>query len=187
MEPRTGESVPRFSIRQLLTATALVALGCLALLKSSTLLASGMLGGVALSLVAAIVLAIYRSADSRAFWVGFAIFGWSYLLFCYGPIFTNNNGPFGWRFVTARLATALYDRIHESNGVQPTAAYTTAVADPFGAPPTPPTAVFAPMPMPMPGQDRGNFLNVAHSLWTLMIAWGGGWFALWARRGSTKS
>jgi hypothetical protein len=32
------------------------------------------------------------------------------------------------------------------------------------------------------GPDRESFLNVAHSLWAMLIAWGGGWFALWARR-----
>jgi len=48
---------------------------------------------VALALIAAVVLAIYRSGDRRAFWLGFAIFGWSYLLLCYGSIFNQNNSP----------------------------------------------------------------------------------------------
>jgi len=98
--------MPRFSIRQLLIATALVAVGCLAILNATPIVASAMMGAVALLLVAAIVLSIYRTGDKRAFWIGFAIFGWSYLLLCYGPIFTENNSPFGWtRLVTGRLLT----------------------------------------------------------------------------------
>jgi hypothetical protein len=110
--------MPRFTIRQLLAATALVAFGCLALLKSSSFLAAAMLGAVALALIAAVLLAIYRVGDRRAFWLGFAIFGWSYLLLCYGSIFKDNNSPIGWsRLVTGQLAMALYDRIHTSPGI----------------------------------------------------------------------
>jgi hypothetical protein len=203
--------MPRFSIRQLFAATALVAVGCLALVKPSALLAATMMGVVALALLAAVVFTIYRSGDKRAFWLGFAVFGWSYLLLCYGPIFTENNSPFGWtRLVTARLATALYDRIHGSTVAQPTrfiTTYTTAV-DPFGAPPPlPPPTPGVPPPAPSgamtvqvapyapswpvtlqmaTGPDRADFLNAAHSLWALLIALCGGWFAAWASRGSSR-
>jgi hypothetical protein len=196
--------MPRFSIRQLLVATALVAFGCLALLKSSSFLAAAMMGTVALVLVAAAVLAIYRAGDLRAFWLGFAIFGWSYLLLCYGSIFNENNSPIGWRrIITGQLATALYDRIYASAAIQPTIAHPTDPfrapppsaaypADPFGAPPPsmaggpfgtgtgPQTIQIATGPNPV------DFLNVAHSLWATLIAFGGGWFAAWVQRGTHK-
>src|SRR5438876_2766461 len=106
--------MPRFTIRKLLAATAVVALGCLALLKSSDMVAAAMMGAVALMLMAGIVLAIYRLGDARAFWIGFAVFGWSYLFLCYGPVYTEDDSPFGsTRIVTGRLAGALYARMHK--------------------------------------------------------------------------
>jgi hypothetical protein len=190
--------MPRFSIRQMLIATAVVAAGCFALINASSIVAAAMSGAVALLLVAAVVLSIYRTDDKRAFWIGFAIFGWSYLLLCYGPIFTENNSPFGWtRLVTGRLATALYDRIHGTTGVQVASFANSYPTNPY---PGVPITVFVPSPpppMPVPvaagpavpvaaGPDRVDFLNVAHSLWALTIALGGGWFAAWASRGRHK-
>jgi len=196
--------MPRFSIRQLLAATAIVAVGCLALVKPSALLAAVTMGVVALALLAAVILSIYRSGDKGAFWLGFTIFGWSYLLLCYGPIFTENNSPFGWnRLITARLATALYDRIHGSAVVQPTVVFTTTFVPVGAPPPRPPPTPGVPQPAPSgamtvqvappapswpvtlqtaTGPDRSDFLNAAHSLWALSIALCGGWFAAWASR-----
>jgi len=149
--------------------------------------------------MAAVILSIYRSGDKRAFWLGFAVFGWSYLLLCYGPIFAENSSPFGWtRLITGRLATALYDRIHGSAPTQAAFVYTTTAA-PAGAPtPLPPTRI---VPQPAgsltlqvkpyapavtvqlaTAPDRSDFLNAAHSLWALLIALCGGWFAAWASR-----
>jgi len=185
----------RFSIRQLLAATAVVAFGCFALVKASPIVAASTTGIVALILVAAAFLAIYRAGDKRAFWLGFATFGWTYLLLCYGPIFTENNSPFGLtRLITAQLATALYDRIHGPAVVQPTVVYTTTFA-PLGAPPPLPPTPGVPQPAPSwpvtlqmaAGSDRSDFLNVAHSLWALSLAFCGGWFALWASRSRNRS
>ena len=182
--------MPRFSIRHLLIATAVIAVGCFALLNASPIVAAAMTGAVALLLVATVVLSIYRTGDKRAFWIGFAIFGWSYLLLCYGPIFTETNSPFGWtRLITGRLATALYNRIHGTTGVQ---VATFAYSYPVNPYPGVPVTVYVPSPpppMPVPvaapvaaGPDRVDFLSVAHSLWALTIALGGGWFAAWASR-----
>jgi hypothetical protein len=182
--------MPRFSIRHLLTATALVALGCLALLKSSALLAAAMMASIALSLVAAIILAIYRTGDARAFWLGFSVVGWIYLLLCYGPLFPENNSPFGsTRSATGQLATLLYDRIHSSAAAQLTiesattfVTLTTSNPLPPNALPTPPTPGWPVTLQVATGRDRVDFLNVAHALWALLIAFSGGWFAVWARR-----
>ena len=182
--------MPRFSIGHLLAATALVALGRLALLKSSALLAAALMGAVVLVLIAAVVLAIYRTAETRAFWIGFAVFGWGYLLLCYGPLFTANGSPFeSTRSATGQLAALLYDRIHGSAGTQlgiesNEAFVTFTTASPIlpGAMPSAP-----PRALPVTVQlatvaERVDFLNVAHSLWALLLAFCGGWFAAWARR-----
>ena len=50
--------------------------------------------------------------------------------------------------------------------------------------PAPPTTMAAPTITVhlATGPDRADFLNVAHSLWTILIAVAGGWFAACANR-----
>ena len=69
----------QFSLRALLGATAFVAVACSTLLYASGTIASVVFTVTVIVLLAAIVAALFRQGTARAFWVGFAIFGWSYV------------------------------------------------------------------------------------------------------------
>ena len=69
----------RFSIASLLVAVLFVAVGFAALRESSELWDSGVFTLVLTVLLTSILLAIHRTESRRAFWTGFALFGWTYL------------------------------------------------------------------------------------------------------------
>jgi hypothetical protein len=107
----------RFSIRQLLLGTALVAVGCVALRSASPMWVAALLGLTLLLLVAAVPLAIFRQGTNRAWWFGFALFGWLYmLLLAYSwsldPNTTHYNPLRPSSLVTSRLSNLGYDRIY---------------------------------------------------------------------------
>ncbi len=69
----------RFNITSLLVVVLLVAVGFAALRESSDLWESGLFTLTLGVLLTSILLAIHRSGKRRAFWMGFALFGWIYL------------------------------------------------------------------------------------------------------------
>jgi hypothetical protein len=84
----------RFSIRVLLASAGLVAIGCAALVRPSYFW-SGLLCTFAIAvLVSALVAIAYRRGRSRAYWVGFAVFGWGHMLLALGPWLDNYTGEF---------------------------------------------------------------------------------------------
>lgn len=72
--------MPRFSLKWMLAGVAAVALGTVALLYASPLTYAITLGFALLLLLSAPLGVIYRTGARRAFWVGFTVFGWCYLL-----------------------------------------------------------------------------------------------------------
>ena len=215
-----ASSALRFSIRQLLLGTALVAVGCVALRGASPIWVSALLGCTLLALTAAVPLALFCQGSDRVWWFGFALFGWMYmLLLAYGWSLdpnTSANSPLRPQgLVTARLGNLGYDRIYGGAGatslyqqvVTSTSypvAYTnstavTIAANPYATATTnvPVTMSYIPVtnytvtvagpPPGIPALD--DFLNVAHALWTIVIAVCGGWFTCWldARRRATSA
>lgn len=75
----------QFSLRALLGATAFVAVACSTLLYASATIASVVFTLTVVVLLAAVAAALFRRGAARAFWVGFAIFGWAYLLLAQWP------------------------------------------------------------------------------------------------------
>ncbi len=69
----------RFSIASLLVLVLLVAVGFAALRESNDLWESGVFTLTLAALVISILLALHRTESRRAFWIGFALFGWIYL------------------------------------------------------------------------------------------------------------
>jgi membrane protease YdiL (CAAX protease family) len=70
----------QFTIRSLLLALVLVAIACVALLNANRWWASGCKTASFALLTAAILLAVHSGREQRAYWVGFAVAGWVYVL-----------------------------------------------------------------------------------------------------------
>ena len=69
----------RFNIASLLIAVLFVAVGFAAQRESNEVWDSGLFTLTLTVLLISILLAIHRSDARRAFWLGFALFGWTYL------------------------------------------------------------------------------------------------------------
>ena len=70
----------QFSIRGLLVAVTVTAVGMAALLNASGWLEALAWGAALLILSCALLLVVYRREEQRAFWLGFVVFGGIYLL-----------------------------------------------------------------------------------------------------------
>jgi hypothetical protein len=71
-------SLFQFSIRNLLVLVLFVAIGITALFNANGWWNAGLWGCVLTLLSAAILFAVHRREEQRAYWVGFAAFGWIY-------------------------------------------------------------------------------------------------------------
>jgi len=69
----------RFTIAKLLGVILVLGVGFAALRESSDLWESGVFSLTLAALLVSILLAVHRSESKRAFWIGFAVFGWIYL------------------------------------------------------------------------------------------------------------
>src|SRR5271157_2220571 len=69
----------RFSIASLLLVVLFVAVGFAALRESNETWTSGVFTLTLAALLISILLAVHRTESRRAFWIGFALFGWTYL------------------------------------------------------------------------------------------------------------
>lgn len=102
-------SRPRFSIAGLMGLVLVVAVGVAALRSGSEdwagivlTLTLGILGVALLGM-------IFRQGSRRAFWSGFALFGWGYLTLTMAPWFNGEVGP---RLATTRGLDLLFTRLH---------------------------------------------------------------------------
>ena len=71
---------PRFTIRSLLASVVFLAVGLAALRGASAAWDSSVLGLTLVVLLASVLLAVHRTGAARAYWLGFALFGWTYLV-----------------------------------------------------------------------------------------------------------
>jgi hypothetical protein len=165
----------RASIAMLLAYVALVAVGLAALRVSSRLWANVGFSLAVTSLVAAIAGVIYRRGAGRAFWVGFALFGWSYLIMAFGPSPYN-----AWRdlLVTTPVLVILEDYLQDPlTSTAPGRLLVPAAARPR-------RALFVELTpwSHWTATDRSNpfasdsFNRIGHSFFCLAIAIGGGAF-----------
>jgi hypothetical protein len=186
-ERRAWPQFFRFSIRQLLVWTAFVALACVALRSSTQIWISGMHAAALGSLVVAILLAIYRSGPTRAYWVGFAICGWLYVaVLCFSwslQELRRHVIPFDQdQLLTTWLSKRAYQYAYPYTAQRPQVA-------PFGGgmggmgmgmgggmggsffPAAP--------PLTAGGVPEHEFVNTAHAFWTLLLAACGGGLSRW--------
>jgi hypothetical protein len=69
----------RFNIASLLVVVLVLGVGFAALREASDLWESGVFTLTLAALLISILLAAHRTESKRAFWIGFALFGWTYL------------------------------------------------------------------------------------------------------------
>ena len=110
----------RFSLRQLLLGTALVAVACVALRSASSTWVAALLGLTLLALTAAVPLAIFRQGAYRAWWFGFALFGWLYLLllgysWSLDPNTSQGNPLRPYSLATAQISSSGYMRMYAAS------------------------------------------------------------------------
>ncbi len=101
----------RFSIASLLLVVLFAAIGFAALRESSDLWESGVFSLTLAALLVPILLAVHRSESRRAFWLGFAVFGWAYLALSLVPSIES-------RLLTTKVLTYLDSKVPgRSSGV----------------------------------------------------------------------
>jgi hypothetical protein len=77
---------PRVTILGMMAVVAVVATALVALRSTLEIWASAYFSLTLVLLCTAIPGMTYRRGVRRAFWVGFAAFGWPYLILCFGPV-----------------------------------------------------------------------------------------------------
>src|SRR5262249_5055220 len=95
----------RFSMVTLLAYVGIVAAWCAALRSVSKISASAIFTVTLGVLSVALLGMIFRRQGKRAFWTGFALSGWIYTLFVFGPWCKDNVG-------TQLLTTPILDYLH---------------------------------------------------------------------------
>jgi hypothetical protein len=202
-------TLPRwsFGLRQLFLWTAAVALGLVALRSASPFWVAAMMGLALVVLAASILLIVFRRGQQRAFWIGFATFGWLYTLLLatgWWPVVPNSNVDTPFRahnFLTQQLSSTsyhwLYDKAFEKyyspsnpavggypGGMSMSSGYGGNMYGSAGGMPGARIGGsgmggMGPPPGPPPGPNESDFVNVAHALWTLLLASVGGCLAYW--------
>jgi hypothetical protein len=187
----------RFSLRQLFVGMAVIALGCVALRNASDAWVAAMLGLAQLALATAILLVIFRRGAERAYWIGFATFGWLYFLLMLVNWSIDPNASSDClfrphRLATTRLSNSCYHwtfdeaferylaRFPAPRYFDPMTGLATSMIPKADGSYRVPSVAWPPPGAPaLPGPDEGSFANVAHALWTILLAAIGGCLARW--------
>lgn len=105
----------QFSLRQLIYATAIIGIACVALMYATPFWAALAFSVTILLLLAAFVLASAAKGQQRMFWVGFAVCGWGYLAVLHSPLLGGNNDNWhaqsGGPLVTSLLLDSVYFKV----------------------------------------------------------------------------
>jgi len=99
---------------------AAVALAMSAARSPTSVLAAAEFSGSLLLMLGGILGVIYGRGARRAFWVGFELFGWGYLVLAFGPWFAMEVQP---HLASTRLMAELYPILHSSPPSAKTFAY----------------------------------------------------------------
>ncbi len=176
---------PRFTIRSLLGVVLFVAIAVAALRASTDAWDFGMLGLDLLILLTAVLLTVNRTDRTRAYWLGFALFGWAYLVASLIP-------PVGSRLPTTKGLTFIDSKIPGRHRAWVTTVLTytnTASTNPVQS------VAFSPQGDTLASSSQGvirvwdvttgklltgpfatteNFIRIGHSLLALLLAFVGG-------------
>lgn len=181
----------RFSIASLLGVVLFVAVAIAALRTSSDAWDSGVIGLALLILLTSVLLAVHRSGRRRAYWLGFALFGWTYLIASLiPPIGSRLPTTMGLTFIDSKVPgrevtiSAVFTYTNTSTAsTNPVQGY---VVPPQGNAVVPsPPAISTPIVVRFlnattgkllagPGGTTENFLRIGHSLLARVLAFLGG-------------
>jgi hypothetical protein len=178
---RFKKYLPRFSIRQLLAATAFIAVGCVALRSASPTITSASYGILLAVLAGSLLLVIHRQGAKRAFWTGFALCGWLYLLllmYSWGLDRATTNPLSQRNLFTVRLSTWCHGIIFNRDLSPPPTPVNVTLSLEGVMPGTSSPARFVTIAgAPRSGPPEREFVATAHVLWAVVFALCGGWFA----------
>jgi hypothetical protein len=172
----------RSSIAGLLGVILFISVALAALRASTDLWDSGILGLTSLCLLTAVLLAVHRTNPKRAYWLGFALFGWTYLIASMIP-------PIGSRLPTTKALFYLESKLPSQEAVS-TFLYRMLVSGDPGGSGSPQPVVpdltnagaadwaytwrLAGAALPGSASTHENFVRIGHSLLALVMAFIGG-------------
>ena len=161
--------LPQFSLRQLMFLSGLFAFGMPAMLHASYLWANIILGLMFLLFTIAILSAVYCEGSLRAFWLGFAVFGWGFVAFTFYTLLTLNWGASG--------GTSLFDYMYDEVLDIPTREASSITVEPKFVTNRFPRAIQFNV-QPNAGRARAisfqKFISVAHPFCGIFVAYLGG-------------
>ncbi len=174
--------LPRFTIRSLLGVVLLVSVALAALRTPTDAWDSGVFGVTVLTLLSAILLAVHRTNPRRSYSLGFALFGWTYLV-------ASSVPPVASRLPTTKGLGYLASRLSGQESAS-TFLYRLLVSEDPGLP-SPPEPMVADLSgagaadwryswmftgaAPFgTGATHENFVRIGHSLLALVVALIGG-------------
>jgi hypothetical protein len=109
----------RFSLATLMAIVLLAALGLVALRNASALWANATFTATLTLLLCAVLGLILRRHHARAFWLGFALFGWTYVLLVNAPWLQTHLAS---RLITDTLLSGLHEKLFRAEEDVPYAA-----------------------------------------------------------------
>jgi hypothetical protein len=179
----------KISIAGMMLAVAVVALGVVGLKEGTELWASATFTLTVVILLGAILNAWHGRGSRRAFWAGFLLFGWAYLIWVFRP-WTYQNTQLN---VPPTLTGVLLDVVHERIHVEPqyipnpnlTAGAVTVPTIPFGQP-MEPAMILKPGSVYWQG-DIESYRQVGHCLASLLFGVVGGAWSAFARARSNRA
>lgn len=104
----------RFSLAGLLGFVTVAAIGFVVLRNASEVWGQVMFTSAVAVLLFGVLAAMYRRRQARAFWVGFLVFGWAYMVMVYGPWF---EGHVGRRLVTTGVLGSVHATLQKPTQV----------------------------------------------------------------------
>ncbi len=174
--------LPRFTIRSLLGVVLLISVALAALRASTAAWDSGILGLTVLTVLTATLLAVHRTHPRRAYWLGFALFGWVYLIATLVP-------PVESRLPMTEALSCLESKLRSQEAVS-TVLYRMLVSGDPGRSHSPQPAaldltsevsadwayswMFTGATLSGPSGTPENFVRIGHSLLALVMALIGG-------------
>jgi hypothetical protein len=175
----------RFNIASLLVIILFLGVGFAALRESNDLWESGIFSLTFGTLMVSILFAVHRAESRRAFWLGFALFGWGYMGLIFMPLIES-------RLITTRALAYLDSKVPG----RATRIVTYYISGTVSGTPNDPVqgVVFGTGNNPPNTSSQGswireltpngllsgwggtteNFVRIGHSLFALLAAWLGG-------------